>query len=368
VHELRLFEMRMSLRPIAGKAAWRGAGLDYRSAGMHRLSAAEIAEIEAALGHLRSLGERDFPEIGPDSFPLPTLGTMLSGLGDRLRRGVGFLLLRGLPCERYAADDLARIYFGLCAHVGRPLPQSHQGELLGHVIDVSDVEAQARGYHAGGAQGMHTDNCDIVALICVRAAKSGGQSRIASAAALHNALLATRPDLLEQLYGEYVFRRMELDASHGSGAITKKVVIFSQASGEFSCNLSGVYARRAVAAGDAVMTPRQTEALDALQRLAAAPDVHLDMSIGEGDIQFLNNRILLHGRTHYEDWPEIPRRRHMMRLWLQVPSWPTLPANQGMHGPVDHEGWLRQRRPLMEMPSRYFAEMARRRPLCRAPS
>jgi hypothetical protein len=347
--------------PLEGPAVWQGPRIDYRKEGMHVLSADEIAEIDGALRHLRSLGEVDFPDITPESFPLPTLAAFFGTLGDRLRRGRGFLLLRGLPRERYSVDDTARIYFGLGAHVGRPLPQSYQGELLGHVIDVSDIEERARGYHAGGAQGMHTDNCDIVALMCLRAAKSGGLSRIASAAAVHNRLLAERPDLLATLYGDYVFRRMELDAEFGTGVLVKSVAIFSRQGGTLSCNFSGSYPRRAVAAGDAVMTPLQIAALDELQRLAASPEFHLDMSIGEGDIQFLDNRAVVHGRTAYEDWPEVARRRHLMRLWLAVPSWPALPANQGMHGPEDHRLWLRQRRPFMEVPSRYLAAMSERK-------
>jgi len=349
------------LTPIEGPAAWQGSSIDLREEGVRVLSAAEVEEIDAALRHLHSLGEVDFPDITPDSFPLPTLSGYLAGLGDELRFGRGFLLLRGVPRERYSLDDLARIYVGLGAHIGRLTPQSYQGELLGHVIDVSDIEAEARGYHAGGAQGMHTDNCDIVSLLCVRAAKSGGVSRFVSAAAVHNRLLEERPDLLEALYGEYVFRRMERDAEFGDGALVKQVVIFSRESGEFSCNISGSYPRRAVAAGDALMTPRQSEALDALKRIAASPEFYLDMTIGEGDIQFLNNRTILHGRTGYEDSRDVAQRRHLMRLWLQVPSWPDLPDNQGMHSPADHPLWLRQRRPLMEVPSRYLTEMTRRK-------
>jgi len=350
-----------TLTPIEGPAVWQGSRIDLREEGVRTLSAAENDEIDAALSHLRSLGDIDFPDIAPDTFPLPTLGGYLAGLGDELRYGRGFLLLRGLPREHYSVDDTARLYVGLGAHIGRLIPQSYQGELLGHVIDVSDIEAEARGYHAGGAQGMHTDNCDIVSLLCVRAAKSGGVSRFVSAAAVHNRLLEERPDLLEALYGEYVFRRMERDAEFGDGALVKQVVIFSRQSGEFSCNISGSYPRRAVAAGDAVMTQRQSEALDALKRIAASPEFYLDMTIGEGDIQFLNNRVLLHGRTGYEDWPQVAQRRHLMRLWLEVPSWPDLPDNQGMHSPTDHPLWLRQRRSFMEVPSRYLAEMTRRK-------
>ena len=89
------------------------------------------------------------------------------------------------------------------------------------MIDVSDVEADARGYHEGGSQRMHSDNCDVVSLMCVRAAVSGGISRIVSAAAVHNRLLEERPDLLAALYGDYVFRRMERDAEFGSGCLVR---------------------------------------------------------------------------------------------------------------------------------------------------
>jgi hypothetical protein len=353
--------MTAQLAPAEGRAVWYGPQIDYRAEGMHVLSPAEIAEIDAALAHLHSLGPVDFPGITPNSFPLPTLGKFFAGLGQELLHGRGFLLLRGLPRERYSLDDIGLIYYGLGVHLGRPVAQSYQGELLGNVIDVSDVEEQARGYHAGGGQRMHSDNCDLVSLMCVRAARAGGISRIVSAAAVHNTLLETRPDLLKALYGEWVFRRMELDAQYGTGPLTKRVVIFSHESGQLTVNVSGSYPHRAVKAGDAVMTPTQIEALDEMARIAASPELYLDMSIGEGDIQFLNNRTILHGRTDYEDSAEIATRRHMLRLWLQMPTWPPLPANQGMQSPADYPLWQRQRTPFMEVPTRYLAQMTRRK-------
>ena len=348
------------MTPLDGPAVWRGSEIDLGHEGVRVLTAAEIDEIDAALAHLHSRGDVDFPAITPATFPLPTLGGQLAGLGEELRVGRGFLLLRGLPRERRPLDDVARIYYGLGAHIGRPAPQSYLGELLGHVIDVSDVEADARGYHKGGAQGMHTDNCDIVSLFGVRGAKSGGISRFVSVAAVHNRMLEERPDLVAALYGGYVFRRMERDAELGDGALVKNVVIFSRASGQLTCNVSGAYPHRAVRAGDWRMSDLQAEALAELKRISMLPELYLDMTIGEGDIQFLNNRTILHGRTGYEDWPEVAQRRHLMRLWLEVPSWPSLPDNQGMHGPADHPLWLRQRRPLMEVPSRYLADMSHR--------
>jgi hypothetical protein len=345
---------------MQSRAAWTGATIDYRADGLHIFSAGDIEEIDAALAHLRAQGDVDFPAITPANFPLRTLSAFFRSLRDELRFGRGFVLLRGLPRERYSTDDMARIYFGLGAHLGRPLPQSWQGELLGHVIDVSDIEAGARGYHKGGAQRFHTDSCDIVALMCLRAAKSGGASRIVSAVALHERLARERPDLLQVLYDGYVFRRREVDAEHGSGVLLRRISVFACNAQEISVFLSGDYPNRAVAAGDAVMTAAQCEALDEVQRIAASPDTYLDMSIGEGDIQFLNNRLLLHGRTDYEDHTAMADRRHLLRLWLKVPEWPAIPEGQAMHTNEDHPLWLRQRTPFMEVPSRYLAEITAR--------
>lgn len=349
--------MTGSIVPVEGKSAWLGSKLDYRAEGLHVLSGAEVVEIDDALAQL---GAVDFADITPSNFPLPALGRYLSGLSRELRDGRGFVLLRGLPRERYSPDQLARIYFGLGAHIGSPIPQSWHGELLGHVMNISDLEPQPRGYHAGGGQKMHTDSCDIVALMCVRAAKSGGASRICSAAAVHNRMLETRPDLLEVLYGPYVYRRMELDAKYGTGEAVKRIAVFARDGDAFSCNVKGNYPIYAEAAGDWVMTEKHHAALDELHRLAGSPEFYLDMSIGEGDIQFLNNRVLLHGRTDFEDWEGVARRRHMMRLWLEMPSWRPFPASQWIHTKEDHAGWLHQRTALMEVPSRYLAEMQKR--------
>jgi hypothetical protein len=342
------------------RAVWTGASIDYRTNGLHVLTADEVTEIDAALVNLQSLGELDFPDITPETFPLPVLGGFFRDLRNELRFGRGFVLLRGIPRERYSTDDMARIYFGLGVHIGHALPQSWQGELLGHVIDVSDIEPGARGYHAGGAQRFHTDSCDVVSLMCLQSAKSGGASRICSAIALHQRMERERPDLLQVLYDGFVFRRREVDADYGSGVLVRQISVFARTIDEISVFLSGDYPNRAVAAGDAVLTPIQREALDEVQRIAASRETYLDMNIGEGDIQFLNNRMLLHGRTGYEDHSEMARRRHLLRLWLRVPGWPTQSERQVMHTHEDHPLWLRQRTPFMEMPSRYLAEITER--------
>lgn len=346
---------------VGGTVSWKGPNVNWREEGLHVFTREELEEIDAALRHLKSLGELDLPEIVPETFPLVRTAKLLARIGDDLRHGRGFALLRGLPREAYTADDMARIYFGVGAYLGRPLYQSYQGELLGHVMDHSDLEEKPRAYHSGGKLGMHTDSCDIVALMCLRTARSGGASRIASAAAVHDVLIDSSPELIAPLYRGFYYRRTDLDAQHGSGIVVsrERVPVFTRTNGDFDCYFLGGYARRAVRMGDASLSDLEVAAIDEAERLAGSPEFHLDMNFAEGDIQFLNNRRILHGRADYQDEKEIGRRRHLLRLWLRAPSWPALPANQVFHTDEDRRAWARQRSPLMELPSRYVERLQR---------
>ncbi|MGE0724428.1 MAG: TauD/TfdA family dioxygenase [Alphaproteobacteria bacterium] len=349
------------LAPERGPHVWRPARIDPRRDGSRRLGAPAVDEIRRALDHLRRQGPLDLPAITRVTFPLPTLGPHLARLGGALRRGRGFVVLRGLDPTRFDPDDLARIHVGLGVYIGRAIPQSHQGELLGNVMSIGDLEDRGRGYTAGGRLGPHTDNCDVIGLMCLRPAGAGGTSEVISAGAVHNRILAERPDLLQVLYDGFLFRRPALDAERGSGVAVRRIAIFSRAGGPLSVSMTLGYLRAAVHAGDAVLTPIQEEAVSYLSEVVRDPALRLRMNLRAGDIQYLDNRRMLHGRTDYRDPPEIARRRHFLRLWLMIDGWPPLPDDQGVHRADDHAGWLRHRRPLMELPSRHVAEMTRRK-------
>ncbi|BBK32454.1 TfdA family taurine catabolism dioxygenase TauD [Stella humosa] len=352
--------MTQAMMPVEGPAVWKGSEIDFRQEGLHVLTAAEIEEIDRALVHLKGLGELDLPDITPETFPLPAFSAYLSDLRTTLRRGRGFVMLRGLPRERYSADDMARIYFGIGAHIGGAMAQSHRGELLGSVINVSDFEEAARGYRAGGGLGFHSDSSDVIGLLCLRSARSGGASRIASAAAIHNAILRDRPDLARILYRGFRLRRADLDARHGNGVVFSAHVlpVFTVRDGEFSSYFRSAGVDRAVKAGDMTVTALEREALDAVNRLASSPEYYLDMNFEDGDIQFINNRLLIHARTDYDDHVAVERRRHLLRLWLRVADWPAMPSEQVFHTAEDYGLWRARRTARAEFPSVFLAEMA----------
>lgn len=352
--------MSYDFSPVQGRAAWKGSEIDYKHDGLVQLAPAELAEIDEALAVLKRLGEVDLTEINRNSFPLPLLGARLGKIADELRFGRGFVLIRGLQRSNYEADDLARIYCGIGMHLGQVIPQSGDGELLGHVMNVSDlVDESVRGYRSDQSMNMHSDGHDVVGLLCLREAKAGGTSCISSAAAIHDRIVSERPDLAEELYAGMKIARMSKDAERGNGfQITPNPVsLFTRHKGEFMACIHAAMVRDAASKGAFEMSAKQSEALDLLCELAASPEFVLDMSICEGDIQFLNNRLILHGRTRFEDHQDLARRRHLMRLWVNIPGWPERPLNQqDVFGPDDLPGWAVHRTPFMEFPSRYLKQ------------
>ena len=60
-------------------------------------------------------------------------------------------------------------------------------------------------------------------------------------------------------------------------------------------------------------------------KLADDPKNHVLMELLPGDIQFINNYHVLHGRTAYEDERTSGRIRHLKRLWLETTVLPSRP-------------------------------------------
>ena len=311
--------------PITGPSAWRGDDLRRTDAWIQTLTASELSELHRALArvHARAL---TLPEIGRDDFPLPTLGPRLEALRHELLHGRGFALLRGLPMERYAPEDAAAMYWGIGAWFGRARSQNAKGHLLGHVRDVGYdlADPNVRTYQTTKRQYYHTDSVDLVALLCVRKAKSGGLSSLVSSVTAYNEMLARRPDLLPALFEPfYVDRRGEVPPGM---APWFALPIFNWHAGL----LTTIYVRRYIESAQRFpevprLTPQQIEALDVLDAILEDPSVHLQMAFEPGDIQIVHNHQILHDRTEFEDWPDPARKRHLLRLWLCPPDGRPLP-------------------------------------------
>lgn len=312
--------------PVEGKSAWVGADLRRRpEEWTYTLSPREVAEIEAATRAVRARG-LDIAETGRADFPLPTLGPALDRLRDEILNGRGFVLIRGLPVEGRPIADSAAAYWGVGTHFGHARSQNAMGHLLGHVQDLglATTDPNVRTYQTTERQHFHTDSCDVVGLLCLKTAKSGGLSSIVSSMAIYNAMAARRPDLVRLLFNPFpTDRRGEVP---GGKKPYFEIPVYNDHAG----HLSAIYSRTYINSGQRFpdarrLSAQEIEALDLFDDLANDAELRLDMEFRPGDMQFLHNHTLLHDRTAFVDWPEPERKRHLLRLWLAAPGARPLP-------------------------------------------
>jgi len=310
---------------VNGPSAWYGPDMAAAGAWIEHLSPAEIAEIERATGRFATTGT-DISALRHANFPLPELGPRLQRVLRDVLHGRGFALLRGLPVWRWTRREAAIAFFGIGTHLGNARPQNAKGHVLGHVKDLgrSGGDPHARIYQTRERQTYHTDSCDVVALMCLQPAKTGGLSSLVSSVTIFNEMRRRRPDLLEVLF--------EPIATDRRGEISEEqrpyfnIPVFNW-HGEL---LSAIYQRQYIESARRFpevppLTSHQTEALDMFDALANDPELHMFMEFQPGDAQLVHNHTLLHDRTAFEDWPEPERKRHLLRLWLAPPGARPLP-------------------------------------------
>jgi hypothetical protein len=302
--------------PLDGPSAWYGSDLAGRSDWIESLSPIELAEIESASRQL-ARAEPDWATLHREDFPLPTLSGRLERILDEVLDGRGFVLLRGLPVEAWGRRLSAVAFLGLGLHLGNLRSQNRHGHLLGHVRDLglTSQDPNVRIYQTNERQNYHTDSCDVVGLLCLQPARSGGFSSLVSSVTIFNEMRKRRPDLARVL-----FERIETDR-RGEVPTGQQpyfnIPVFSWHQGR----LSAIYHRKYIESARRFaevppLTSQQIEALDLFDVLANDPALHFQMEFKTGDIQLVHNHTLLHDRTAFDDWPDPERKRHLLRLWL----------------------------------------------------
>jgi hypothetical protein len=324
----------MTREPLIGRSAWHGKDLDASGDWIRTLNDTHRREIDAALAQLERARA---PLLGftRDDFPLVATAELLDQISDELENGRGMVRLRGLPVERYSDDEIRRIFWGIGTHLGTAVYQNANGEIMGEVRDETKlttktyapteagriVSSRARG--STGPLRWHTDRCDVIALLCVRNAKAGGISKLTSIVAIYNEILRRRPDLLELLCQDY-WRARPADEDGPTTSRAFALPVFGVQDGKLTCQYSRTYVEQAQEFPEVPrMTPAQNEALDLLAEVAEK--VCLYSPFVPGDLQLLNNHVIFHGRTAYEDDRATHQERLLLRLWLSMPNNRRLP-------------------------------------------
>ena len=310
---------------VEDRSVWYGSEATDKTDWIEEISADQIVEVEHAVQQLEQSGV-EVEKLTEEEISLPTLGRRLKQILDEVLNGRGFVLIRRLPIERWTRRQAAIAFLIIGAHLGNLRMQNAEGHLLGHVRDLgrSSDDPNTRIYQTRERQTFHTDSCDVVGLLCLQTAKSGGLSSLVSSTTIFNEMRRRRPDLLQVLMQPIeTDRRGEVPEG---GKPYFNIPVFNYHLDQ----VSAIYQRQYIESarrfpGVAPLTSLQLEALNLFDELANDPKLNLTMELQPGDIQLVHNHTILHDRTAFEDYPEPERKRHLLRLWIAPPGARSLP-------------------------------------------
>jgi hypothetical protein len=305
--------------PVISPAGWRAGDIDPNGKWQRPLSVPERDDLLRMVDAVRNTG-KPMLELTRDDAPLGRFGAVLDEMIRDLEHGPGFMLIRGLPTDRFSVEDNRLLFWAIGTHLGVARPQGKASQLMS---DVRDTGGQyrgvgGRGYNTSAELDYHVDGSDIVGLLCLKTARTGGKSRLSSSVAIHNEILRRDPGLIDLLYETFPQNRQNEHAP--DEANWYNAPIYSQQDGHFAARYTRNHIRSSQLLDDPPrLTARQHEALDLIQMLAESPEFSFDMWLEPGDLQFVNNHVLVHSRTRYEDHEAPQDKRHLLRLWLAVP-------------------------------------------------
>ena len=333
--------LQRALELASGPTAWRGPELAADpDRWVTELSGDEVAELAAAVD---ATAGAQISEISADDYPLPTLGAKLRRIKQSLMCGPGIHLLRNIPTEEWGVERSARAFWLLGVHLGHttPVPQNKAGHLLGHVFDIGadPSRPETRIYTTSIAQPYHTDSADLVGLMCLRPAHSGGESQVVSSHAVFAELARTQPELAEELLSQPTFWDRKGEIPDGCEPWFS-VRAFAVAGGRLCAGLfdrsfvDAAQARFSAAQGVPRLSARLRAALDEAERLAADERLVLRLTMRAGDVQLLHSHHTWHARSAFDNDAAAPR--HLLRLWLSPgdDAWPLPPEYAARYGSV----------------------------------
>lgn len=312
----------MLAEKIHDRRAWSAAGIDESEDWYYRLPQRCLAAIAETIGEFRR-HPRPVTEVDVAGTHVAACTEHLQPPLAALEAGRGFVIIEGVAADRYSPAETQTLYWIVGQLLGRPFAQNVQGTLLYDVRDTGqDLTKGARFSVTNYESSFHTDNSfgesvlDYVGLLCLQTARAGGLSQVVSGFAVHNELLEHHADVLPVLYQPFHVDRRGGVREGESPTVRLPIIRWD------SRELTFRYLRYWIEAGHQKagepLTAAQVHALDVLDSVLRRPELRVEFALRRGDMFFINNRWILHNRTAFEDYPEIDRRRHLVRLWLKA--------------------------------------------------
>ena len=309
--------------PVAERSAWIGADMTKDDSWIYRLNEREASEIESAFTKVAGLA-KGHADVTQRDFPLDTFGRLVTAMRDQIEDGRGVTLLKGVPIGGKTVEQLELLYAGITAHIGTSVAQDTQGTLVGRVEDRGNnyQDINVRGTNTNAQLTPHCDSADILALLCVRQAKSGGVNTLASSMAIYNEILARHEEFLEPLYNGFHYN------IRGNGPPVRyrditahRVPVYSYYAGKLSCRFN----QKAILTSEQLpgvppLTQLEKDAVNEVARLSMLPELSFEVLLEPGDLLLLSNYSVFHNRDAFVDWDEPARKRLLLRKWINIPN------------------------------------------------
>jgi hypothetical protein len=308
---------------IPESIAWRsvedGGEINGKEGLAFHLEGSHLAALDTLVARLRDI---PVEQITREQFDNPVLNVFFKRISREISHGRGVAIIKGCDPERYSNQELARVFWGLSLHLGVALPQTAAGDLIDHIRDLAynpTGRERPRAQYSREELFLHTDNAsgEILGLMTLRQAKSGGRSRVASSLAVHNEIIRNRPDLLEPLYRGFPYHRKGRQPMGEPNVAPFNTPVFCEVEGLVSCRYVRDFMTLAAEEMGVAMPADLVKALDYFDTIKLRDSTGIHFMLERGEMLFLNNLTSLHARTAFEDYEEADRKRHLLRLWLK---------------------------------------------------
>ncbi len=178
--------------------------------------------------------------------------------------------------------------------------------------------------------GLHTDSSardcipGCVALYCERPSVDGGVSCIADAAAACRWIAEHRPDVLERLKKTFIRKIVTPGLDKGLDSLRRNRFPIVRQEPTFEFRYMRYWIEEGQKEAGQALDAADVEALDLLDATLAMEEHQATFRVEAGDMLFVNNTHLVHGRSAYDAVPS--GGRLLWRMWLDE-RFETLPRS-----------------------------------------
>jgi len=320
VVELKQYAPAPSIPP---SFTWDADTLWERSAWRIQVTDQLLATFRQTVAEL-VLDDGFFESYAHGKIAVPGLQELADEMRKELQEGSGVVWLKGPPASGFTETQMKFFFLAVGEAMGNTIGnygrlydvKDHGGSYKKERIPVSQTRATT-GFHTDSS--AHNTMPDIVALLCVQPARTGGESLVVSAAAIHEELRKTNPETLTLLYREFIRDVVTPGVGKTREALlNNRFPVFSQ--GLYGPGVSFRYMRYWIEKGhqeaELALSDKEMAALDTLDMLLSLPRFAAQFRLEAGDHVWANNHVVAHNRTGYEEDPQEPR--HLVRMWIST--------------------------------------------------